>query len=249
MCVLTATSSSKPLAVANEDIVLDAHAGRAEVVKVLGNDVNPFPDTPLKWWTPPWRRAAPELSSPTLTTPSLSTPIPTTRAPWWCATRLPTKPRTQDRYANGRIRITVKGKPDAPTKPQIVEEKDKSVLLTWDPPADNGAPITKYTVAWAGGTQDCETNTCTITGLTNATPYKFKVTASNDVGTSAPSPESVTATPDRMPGHPGGAHHWFRRQVSHGFLGHPRGRILPRDQVQRGNFTRPAGPERPKGRD
>lgn len=200
--VLTATSSSEPLAVANEDTVTDGHAGRAEVVKVLGNDVNPFPDSPLKVVG-----TSVETGSAGITVSNTDDAVTVNTNPDYKGTVVvryivADKTKNQDRYVNGRIRITVKGKPDAPSKPQIVEEKDKSVLLTWDPPADNGAPLTKYTVTWAGGTQDCETNTCTITGLNNTTPYKFKVTATNDVGTSAPSPESVTATPDRMPDAP-----------------------------------------------
>ena len=200
--VMNATSSSKPLAVANEDIVKDAHAGRAEVIKVLGNDVNPFPDTPLKVVD-----TNIETGSNGITVTHVGDAVTVNTNPDYKGTvvvryTVADKTNDKDRYANGRIRITVKGKPDAPAKPQIVEEKDKAVLLTWDPPADNGAPITKYTVAWAGGTQDCGTNTCTITGLRNAQAYKFTVTATNDVGTSAPSPSSVTATPDRIPDAP-----------------------------------------------
>lgn len=200
--VLKATSSAEPLAVANEDIVLDAHAGRDEVVKVLKNDVNPFPDTALKVVG-----TSIETGSQGIKVSASDDSVTVSTDPAYKGTvvvryTIADKTKDADRHVNGRIRITVKGKPDAPTKPAIVEEKDQSVLLTWEPPADNGAPITKYTVTWAGGTQDCKTNTCTITGLKNAQPYKFKVTATNVVGTSAESPQSVTATPDRMPDAP-----------------------------------------------
>ncbi|MGA7207112.1 MAG: fibronectin type III domain-containing protein, partial [Specibacter sp.] len=200
--VLKATSSSKPLPVANDDLVTDAHAGRAEVIKVLGNDVNPFPETPLKVVG-----TSIETGSAGISVSNNDDSVTVNTDPNYKGTVVvryiaADKTKDADRYANGRIRITVKGKPDAPAKPQIVEAKDQAVLISWDPPADNGAPITKYTVSWAGGKQDCGTNTCTITGLTNATPYKFTVTATNDVGTSAPSPASVEAVPDRMPDTP-----------------------------------------------
>lgn len=199
---LTAVSSSEPLAVANDDIVLDAHAGRAEVVKVLSNDVNPFPDTALSVVG-----TSVETGSTGITVSNTADSVSVNTNPAYKGTLvvryiIADKTKDADRYVNGRIRITVKGKPDAPTKPQIVEAKDKSVLLSWDPPADNGSPITKYTVAWNGGKQDCATNTCTITGLKNAQAYKFTVTATNDVGTSEPSPASVSATPDRVPDAP-----------------------------------------------
>ncbi|WP_104092068.1 Ig-like domain-containing protein [Arthrobacter sp. GMC3] len=200
--VLKATSSPEPLAVANDDIVLDAHAGREEVIKVLQNDVNPFSDTPLKVVG-----TSIETGSQGITVSNKDDSVAVNTDPNYKGTVVvryivADKTKDADRYVNGRIRITVKGKPETPTKPQIVEEKDQSVLLKWDPPADNGAPITKYTVEWTGGRQDCAANTCTITSLKNAQAYKFTVTATNDVGTSAPSPASVSATPDRMPDAP-----------------------------------------------
>lgn len=201
--VLVATSSSKPLAVANDDIVGEAHAGRAEVVKVLENDVNPFPDTPLRIVG-----AQVESGGQGVTASSGTDAVTVTSTPDYKGTvvvKYTVEDKTRDiaRVATGRIKMVIKGKPEAPAKPQIVEEKDKSVLVSWDPPADNGSAITGYAVSWGSGVQQCATNTCTITGLRNATPYKFTVTATNDVGTSAPSPSSASATPDKMPDAPG----------------------------------------------
>lgn len=201
--LLRATSTSLPPPVANDDIVLEAFAGRAEVVKVLANDVNPFPDTPLRVVD-----TMTETGSAGITVTHTGDSVSVNSNEDYKGTvvvRYTVEDKTKDagRHATGRIKITIKGKPEAPSKPQIVEERDKAVLLKWDPPADNGSPITKYTVSWAGGTQDCATNTCTITGLTNAKEYKFAVAASNAVGTSAPSPLSAVAMPDRVPDAPG----------------------------------------------
>lgn len=200
--MLRATSSSLPLPVANEDVVLDAHAGKAEVISVLDNDVNPFPDTALRVVD-----TQTETGSSGVSVTHVDNAVTVNSDPDYKGTvvvRYAVEDKTKDaaRRATGRIKITIKGKPDAPEKPQILEEKDQSVLLKWEPPADNGSPITKYTVAWAGGTQDCETNTCTIRGLSNAKEYRFTVAASNVVGTSAPSPQSVVAIPDRKPDAP-----------------------------------------------
>ncbi|ALV44625.1 hypothetical protein MB46_02910 [Arthrobacter alpinus] len=200
--VLRATSTSKPQPVANEDVVLEAHAGRAEVIDVLKNDVNPFPDTPLQVVDTMTETGSAGIS--VTHTASSVTVNSNDDYKGTVVVRYTVEDKTKDesRKATGRIRIVIKGKPDAPTKPQVVEEKDKAVLLTWDPPADNGSPITKYTANWTGGSQDCATNTCTITGLANAKEYKFTVTATNAVATSAASPASATAMPDRIPDTP-----------------------------------------------
>ena len=199
--VLVATSSSKPLA--NDDIVSEAHAGRAEAVRVLENDVNPFPDTPLRIVGAQVESGGQGVSASTGTDTVTVTSSPDYKGIVVVKYTVEDKTRDIARVATGRIKMVIKGKPDAPAKPQIVEEKDKSVLVSWEPPADNGSPITGYAVRWWSGVQQCATNTCTITGLSNATAYKFTVTATNDVGTSAPSPTSASATPDKMPDAPG----------------------------------------------
>ncbi|WP_218711751.1 Ig-like domain-containing protein [Arthrobacter sp. BF1] len=200
--VLRATSSSLPLPVANDDVVADAHAGRAETVEVLNNDVNPFPDTALRVVD-----TMTETGSAGVTVTHTDGAVTVNSDEDYKGTvvvRYVVEDKTKDaaRHATGRIKITIKGRPDAPAKPQVLEEQDEAVLLTWDPPADNGAPITKYTVAWAGGSQDCATNTCTISKLKNAQKYRFTVTATNDVATSTASPQSTEAIPDRKPDAP-----------------------------------------------
>jgi hypothetical protein len=59
--------------------------------------------------------------------------------------------------------------------------------VSWSQPASNGTgTITEYTVKASPGTASCSTSgatTCTVHGLTNGTPYKFTVTATNAAGT------------------------------------------------------------------
>lgn len=200
--VLRATASSKPLPVANDDVVADAHAGKAETVQVLANDVNPFPDTPLRVVG-----ASVETGGTGVSVANTASTVTVNSSPEFKGTVvvkyvIEDKTKDSSRTATGRVRLTIKGHPDTPDKPQIVEEKDQAVLLTWATPSDNGSPITDYTVAWNGGSQKCPTTTCTITGLKNNTGYKFTVMATNAVGASQPSPQSVTATPDRVPDAP-----------------------------------------------
>ncbi len=106
-----------------------------------------------------------------------------------------------DRQVTGRVRVTALGKPDQPGRPVTAKGvEDQQATLSWDAPADNGAPITGYEVTWGGGSKTCRSNGCTITGLTNGEAYTFTVVATNSVGASDPSPPSAPVTPDAVPG-------------------------------------------------
>ncbi|MFF5230419.1 Ig-like domain-containing protein [Dactylosporangium sp. NPDC000521] len=106
-----------------------------------------------------------------------------------------------DRHVTGQITLHVLGVPDAPGTPAIDRTVlSKSVALSWGAPANNGAPIEQYEVAWSGGSQACAASPCLITGLTNGRGYTFTVRARNLVGWSKPSPASAVATPNTVPG-------------------------------------------------
>jgi hypothetical protein len=108
-----------------------------------------------------------------------------------------------EREAEGRIRLTVQGRPAAPATPTVTSIQDRTVVLSWSPPVNNGAEITGYTVTSQNGfSQQCASTTCTLTGLTNDVEYYFTVTATNSVGTSDPSPSSGPARPDARPDQP-----------------------------------------------
>jgi hypothetical protein len=78
-----------------------------------------------------------------------------------------------------------------------------SARVTWTPSDDDGeSPITQQTVTpYAGAvaqtpvTVDAAATKATVTGLTNGTSYTFQVTATNGVGTSAPSAASDPVVP------------------------------------------------------
>jgi alpha-tubulin suppressor-like RCC1 family protein len=75
---------------------------------------------------------------------------------------------------------------------------DGQVTVSWTAPADDGgSPIQTYTATAAPGGAACTTasTSCVVTGLTNGTGYTFTVTATNAVGTSAPSAPSGPVTP------------------------------------------------------
>ncbi|MEV4372960.1 fibronectin type III domain-containing protein, partial [Nonomuraea sp. NPDC049637] len=76
---------------------------------------------------------------------------------------------------------------------------DASATVSWQRPADGGAPITGYTVTAAPGGRTATVSgdllKATVTGLANGTAYTFTVTAANAVGSSAKSAASAPVTP------------------------------------------------------
>lgn len=87
--------------------------------------------------------------------------------------------------------LVIGAAPTAPAAPSFtsVTAGDRSVSLVWSAPASNGSPITGYQVTGtpSGSCSTTGATSCTVTGLTNGTSYTFTMTATNSVGTSAPS--------------------------------------------------------------
>ena len=105
--------------------------------------------------------------------------------------------------------VTPIGAPAAPSGVTATSNGDRSSIVAWTAPTSTGgSPITHYTATAAPGgascvTPDGATTTCTLTGLSNGTPYAITVTATNLAGTSDPSAPPTSATPAAVPDAPG----------------------------------------------
>ena len=96
--------------------------------------------------------------------------------------------------------------PTAPARPTAVAATpgNASATVTWTAPANDGSPITSYTVTpYVGTTAQPATtitgsppaSSATIGGLTNGITYTFTVAATNAIGTGAASEASNAVTP------------------------------------------------------
>ena len=196
-------ASQRPLARVRDHVVPDGVEGVATTVSALDGAFNPFTGSPLT------------LESAVVETPgagaaSASGSQVTVRPGEGFIGTMITRYRVSDvtgdpdRDVEGRIVVTVRGRPDAPAAPRAVEVRDRTVVLAWDAPTNNGEPISGYRLtAQPGGlVKECVSTTCTFDGLSNNVEYRFSVAARNAVDWSEPSPLSAPARPDARPSAP-----------------------------------------------
>jgi hypothetical protein len=198
---VTVVTSTRPLPSATDDVVDQAKQGETRSVDVLANDFNPYPENPLSIIETVVETGDGQASAG-------GSGVNVTPAADFVGTmvvryRIADSTGDPSRQADGRILLTVQGKPDAPATPSVTSIQDRTVVLSWTPPVNNGSPITTYTVSSPQGyTKQCASTTCTLDGLTNDVEYTFTVTATNGVGESDPSPSSAVARPDARPDRP-----------------------------------------------
>jgi hypothetical protein len=202
---VTTVPSTKPYPTAT----IDEDEGQRSVVpttffNVLANDINPFPaDKPLKVVS------ASIISSGTGATLEWHddgrvrvSPGPTFHGYIDVQYTVQDASLEPSRQVTGTYRLNVRDRPDKMTPP-VATPGDLQATVTWTAPETNGEPITGYTVTWTppqgsgGGTYNAPASAAsyTVTGLTNGTDYTFRVTATNELGTSDVSNASAPARP------------------------------------------------------
>ena len=97
--------------------------------------------------------------------------------------------------------VTISGAPSQPARPSVTAG-NTTIDVSWSAPADNGSPITGYTVTAStanGPAASCSTTgggdtSCTLSGLRNGQDYTVTVVARNAKGDS-PASSGAQATP------------------------------------------------------
>ncbi|WP_439591901.1 Ig-like domain-containing protein [Microbacterium sp.] len=197
------SASTRAMPAANTDTIPQADQGKTLTVPVLANDFNPFPETPLKLLSANVETGSGQARAEgdnVVVTPSADF-VGTLVVRY----RIQDATGDPDREVTGQVVLTVQGVPDAPGTPTVTSVQDRTVVVSFGAPSNNGAEITKYTVRSVQGSsysKECASTTCTLDGLTNNVEYTFQVTATNRVGESEPSGSSAVARPDARPDTP-----------------------------------------------
>ncbi|UZN05354.1 Ig-like domain-containing protein [Cellulomonas sp. S1-8] len=201
---LRVIASTRRTATVQNFTVDDGAQGRETTVDVLEGSFNPFPDQgPLTVVGAVVETAGAGTAGATSGTVSVR---PSATFIGQMVVRYRVRDVTGDpgREVEGRVTVRVSGVPLAPAPPRIGEIRDRTVVLSWTAPDNQGEPIIEYRVTAPGGiARTCVSTTCTIDGLTNDVEYTFTVAARNRVGWSAESPASAPARPDAVPDIPG----------------------------------------------
>ena len=147
-------ASTRELPTANDDVIDEAAPGQDDLGARADNDVNPFPDKPLKVTT-----AVLETGQGDVDVAGDQVQVtPDAKFFGTMVVRYRVQDATgdPDREVEGRIRLTVQGKPDAPGTPTVSSVQDRTVVLSWTPPANNGAEIERYLVSSTAGNYEKE---------------------------------------------------------------------------------------------
>jgi hypothetical protein len=184
--------------------------GVTTTINALANDVNPFPDTPLKIVKVSIDNSGEGSKPSTNGTTVTFTPDASFIGNVSLHYTVEDATKDADREVTGEILVTVWDVPDAPaapTGPPGDVGGDGTVTIHFSSPlSSNGSPVTSYTVrsSPASSAPTCTAGAdCTFIGLENGTAYTFYVSATNQVGTSAESPASTLITPYSAPAQPG----------------------------------------------
>ncbi|MFZ4893407.1 Ig-like domain-containing protein [Plantibacter sp. Mn2098] len=198
-------SSTRPLARPADDIVQEGRKNKAETIDVTANDLNPFPQTPLKVLDATVESApAGGAKAVVENNKVVVTPGPSKSGTVSVVYTVQDATLDPARRVKGRVTVIVKDVPDAPGILRTRYESGRIFVTVEGSKASNGAPIEYHTVSQDGtnGKQCTPGSECMFPSK-NGTSYTFTATATNSVGESQPS-AGVSVTSYGQPSAPRG---------------------------------------------
>lgn len=199
---VSVVASTRPLIQVTDALIEAANAGETTTVDLRKQTLNPFPETPIRILSSQFISGQGTID-PQGTVLAI-TPVKDFHGTMTVGYRLMDATNDPDRAVDGRIRLFVRARPEAPSEVTVTPTGAGSALVSFTPGSDNGAPITGFTLtdATTDKTYRCVVASCPVTGLSNGDKHAFFAVAHNDVGTSDPSPTSAAVLIDMRPGKP-----------------------------------------------
>ncbi len=203
---VTVLSSTRELVQLTDVIIPDANAGQTRTVDIAMYAQNPFEPQPLKV-TDQWVINDVHGVSASHQGTKLSITVPKQfHGPVTIGYRVMDATEDPDRMVEGKVRLTVRDRPDPPTDVQVAPNPPRGATVTFTAGNDNGAEITSFVLLDTLTNQEytCPGTSagCDVNNLQLGERHAFKVAAVNQVGRSDFSRPSPAVMIDVKPGRP-----------------------------------------------
>lgn len=199
---VTVQASTRPLIQVSPASIPNVQRGQSVSVDINKYAINPFPGKDMKIvGSPSIDRGQGTVHADGLTIKA--TPSKDMLGTFTVSYTLQDATGDPNRHVRGTVTLTVKDKPAPPTNVRAVPVGPGAAKVSFEPGDSHGAPVTKFNVTTNSGTNtECTGTECMVTGLQNGSTHEFRVTATNEMGTSEASGWSSGVLIDVQPEQP-----------------------------------------------
>lgn len=200
---VTVRASTRPLIQVSPASIPNVQRGQTISIDLNKYAINPFPGKEMKVvGSPRIERGQGTVHADGLTL--TATPSSEMLGTFTVSYTLQDATGDPNRHVRGTVTLTVKDKPAPPTNVHAVPVGPGTAKVSFEAGDSHGSPITKFTVSTSGGvSSDCNATECLVSGLENGSTHEFRVTATNEIGTSEASGWSGGVLIDVQPEQPG----------------------------------------------